>query len=110
MDKTKTHYYGMIIPHLTKEKWLIALVAQTPEVYASKLTDAHFVSIMFKRIKLHNDIWIVPLITLIDPWFVVYNKDYCDSNNDIILQDDDTMYIVEPLRKWGGRISCTLKY
>ena len=47
----------------------------------------------------------ITLSTLVGPWFVVYNKDYCDNNNENRPQDDRT----ETDEKMGGRISPTLK-
>lgn len=63
-----------------KEKWIVLLAAEL------SLTDTYFDSKTLKRIKLHSDkdIWIAPLSTLVGSWFVVYNKNYSDSNNKII--------------------------
>ena len=43
----------------------------------------------------------VPLTTLFGPCFVVYSKIYCQSQNNDIIDDDRTAYIVEPMAKWG---------
>ena len=95
---TKT--YVRIIRHLTKERWVVLLAAESPEV--DRLTDAHFDSQILKRIKLQddNDIWMVPLITLVGPCFVVYNKNYCENTINNVHADDRLAYIVEPTRKW----------
>ena len=92
-----------IIPHLTKEKWVILLASQSPEENANELSNAHFDSKILTRIKLHNDndVWIVPLSTLVGPCFVVYNKDYCDTNNINANQAELTAYIIKPMKKWG---------
>lgn len=78
----------IIIPYLTKEKWVILLAPQSPEVDANELTGVYFDSKMFIRKTLHNDnkIWIVPLSTLVDPSFVVYNNDNFHGNNETYYQ------------------------
>ena len=67
------------------------------------MIDANFNSKILARIRLHDDTdtWIAPLITLVGPFFVVYNKDYTKTTNDNIHIDDRTAYIMEPLAKWG---------
>jgi len=92
-----------VITHLTNEKWVIVLAAESPHADAHHITDSHFDSVITKRLKLHsdNDIWMVPLTTLVGPCFVVYNKNYCQSQNNDIIDDDRTAYIVEPMAKWG---------
>lgn len=94
----------MTIPHLTKEKEVIFLVAQSREVNANEFNGALFHSKTLKRIRLHNNnaVYILPLSTLVGPWFVVYNTDYHDKNTDNVIQVEITTYIVEPMKKWGN--------
>ena len=44
-----------VVPHLSKEKWVILVAAQSLEINPDELNDAHFDSKIYKRIKLHND-------------------------------------------------------
>ena len=92
-----------VVTHLTNEKWEIVLAAESPVVDAHLYTDDHFDSCITKRVKLHsdNDIWMVPLTALVGPCFVVYNKNYCVSQDNDVIVDDRTEYVVEPMRKWG---------
>ena len=50
--------------------------AEGHEVSNEGLTDNHFDSTIHTRIKLHsdNDIWMIPLTSLVAPCFVIYNK------------------------------------
>ena len=43
----------------------------------------------------------VPLTTLVGTCFVVYNKNYCQSQNIDVTANDRTAYVVEPIEKWG---------
>ena len=92
-----------VIAHLTNEKWAIVLAAESPAAGAHHLTDYHFDSCITTRVRLHsdNDIWMVPLTALVGPCFVVYNKNYCVSQDNDVIVDDRTAYVVEPMRKWG---------
>lgn len=89
--------------HLANEKWAIILVTETPAACAYHLTDFYFYSVITICVKLHADnaIWMVPLNTLIDPCFVVYNKNYCQNQDIDIVVDDRTSYVVESMQKWG---------
>ena len=92
-----------IIHHLTNEKWVVLLASQSPEVLPDQLTNNHFDSQILKRIKLHNDndLWIVPLSTIVGPCFVVYNKNYGNPENINGNQGEATAYIIEPMKNWG---------
>ena len=92
-----------VIAHLTNEKWAIVLAAESPAAGAHHLTDYHFDSCITTRVRLHsdNDIWMVPLTALVGPCFVVYNKNYCVSQDNEVIVDDRTAYVVEPMKKWG---------
>ena len=92
-----------IIHHLTNEKWVILLTSQSPEVLTDQLTNNHFDSQILKRIKLYNDndLWIVPLSTIVGPFFVVYNKNYGNPENMNGNQGEATAYIIEPMKNWG---------
>ena len=91
-----------VIPHLTKEKLVIVLAAESPQAEQHELTDAHFDSKILTRIRLHDDkdTWTVPLSTLTGPCFAVYNKNYTKTTNDNLHMDDRASYIVEPMAKW----------
>ena len=92
-----------IIHYLTNEKWVIVLASQSPEVLTDQLPNNHFDSQILKRIKLHNDndLWIVPLSTIVGPFFVVYNKNYGNPENINGNQGEATAYIIEPMKNWG---------
>ena len=92
-----------IIPHLTKENWVILLAAESPPAEQHQLTYSYFDAkiLTHTRLRDDNDIWMVPLITLAGPCFVVYNKDYTNTTNDNMHIDDRTADIVEPMAKWG---------
>lgn len=92
-----------IIHHLTNEKWVILLASESPEVQSDQFPNTYFDSPILKRIKLHNDndLWIVPLNTIVSPCFVVYNKNYGDPVNIHGNERDRTAYIIEPMKKWG---------
>lgn len=51
--------------HLTKDKWVVLLIVESPEVNVNYLTGAHFGSKILIRAKLNSDkdIWILPLST-----------------------------------------------
>ena len=91
------------IPHLTKDKWVVVKAAESPSVLASELTDDHFTCDMITRIKLDEErIWLVPLLSLVNPCFVVYNRNYCDQmNNNDTCEHDSTAYIVKPMVEWS---------
>ena len=64
------------IRHLTKEKWVVVLAAEGHEASNEDLTDKHFDFTTHTRIKLYsnNDMWMIPLIYLVEPCFVIYKK------------------------------------
>ena len=84
--------------HLTREKWVVLCPADAPEANNNDITDRHFQSSLATRIKLHddNDLWMVPLSTLVGPCFVVCNKDYNGDQS-----TDRTAYVVKPMTKWA---------
>ena len=90
--------------HLTKEKWAILSAAIKPVADDGDLTHAHFTSKILTRIQLHSDdeVYMVPLSTLVGPCFVVPNKDYCaDEILHDTYADDKTAYIIKPMSAWG---------
>ena len=91
-----------VINHLTNEKWVTILAAESPVTSAHHLTDYHFDSDVTIRVKLHteNYIWMVPSTTLVGPCFVVYNKTQCQCHDVDIILDDRNAYVVEPIQKW----------
>ena len=72
------------------------LAEESLQAEPHQLTDAHVDSKILTLIRLHDnkDTWMVPLITLIGLFFVVYNKDYTKTTNDNMYIDDITAYIV----------------
>ena len=70
------------IRHLTKYKWLIVSAAEGHEASNEELADNHFDSTIYKRIKLHsdNDMWMISFTSLVAPYFVIYNKSYCEQD------------------------------
>ena len=53
--------------------------------------------------KLHSNdnIFIIPPISLCGTCFVVYNKDYCTTQDNVTHTDDRTAYIFRPQHEWG---------
>ena len=91
--------------YLTKEKWAVLSAAIKPIAENKDLTNAHFPSKIITRIQLHSDdeVYMVPLSTLVAPCFVVPNKDYCVNENiQDTYADDRTAYIIQPpMSTWG---------
>ena len=56
------------------------LAVEVPEATCDGLTDSYFDLKIHTRIKLYSDIyiWLLPLSSLVDPYFIVYNKTYCE--------------------------------
>ena len=71
----------IVIPHLTREIWVVILVVEGSKAKRDELANTHFQSKLLKRVKLHSedDTFIVSLTYLSGPCFVVYNKDYCTT-------------------------------
>ena len=65
------------MPHLTKERWVIVSAAESPRAEQHQLTDSHFDAKISTSISLHDDKdkWMILLIKVAGPCFVVYNKD-----------------------------------
>ena len=57
------------------------LVIEGPEATRDNLAGSH--SKIHPRIKLHYDtyIYVVPLSSLVGPYFIVYNKNYCEKHS-----------------------------
>ena len=49
-----------IVPHLTKDKSIVALIAEISESNIDSLNYSHFESIIIKRVELHSEnyVWI----------------------------------------------------
>ena len=103
-DQSSDNILFPSMKHLTKEKWAVVLAANKPVADNKDLTNAHFTSKIITRIQLHSDdeVWMVPLSTLVSPCFVVPNKDYCanETHHDTYA-DDRTAYIIKPMSAWG---------
>ena len=67
---------------MTKEKWVVVLPASSPKVGIDNPTDYHFDSKIHTHIKLYDDddVWRVPLTSLVTPYYVIFKKSCCDSN------------------------------
>jgi hypothetical protein len=100
------------INYLTNEKWVVIQAATSPEADSENLTDNHFDSKIHTRIKLYddNDVWIVPLTSLVAPCYVIYNKSYREHNDQHnVYTDYRTAYIVKPMSQWGDMFLPPLK-
>ena len=88
----------MLILYLTKDIWVVGLSVEGSESRRDELPNSHFQSKLLKRVKLHsdNDIFIVSLISLYGPCFVMYTTDYCTPQDNVIPTDDRTTYTVRP--------------
>ena len=97
-DLVQTVNYLVRLPHLTKEKWVVLWAADALETNNNDITDSHFQSAIATRVKLHDDkdMWMVPLSTLVGPYFLAYNKNY---NGD--MKDDRTGYVMKPMSQWA---------
>ena len=84
---------------------MVLCPADAPEANNNDITDRHFQSSIATRIKLHdeNDLWMVPLSTLVGPCFVVCNKDYNGDQS-----TDRTVYVVKPMTKWADEFIPTV--
>ena len=60
----------------------MVLAVSSPKANIDDLTYYHFDSKIHTRIKLYDDddIWMVPLTSLVAPCYVIVNKNYYDSN------------------------------
>ena len=103
IDPDLVHTLNHIVPlaHLAREKWVVLWATDAPETNNSEITDSHFHSTITPHVKLHDskDIWMVPLSTLVGPYFVVYNKSYNGNN-----RDDRTGYVVKPMSEWDHEL------
>ena len=93
-----------VISHLTKEKWIVILAAESPIAASEYIIEHHIKSDITTRIKLHdeNNVWLVPLTSLVGPCYVVCNKNYCDACNiDNRVISDNTAYVIEPMHMWA---------
>ena len=66
------------------------------------MTDDNFSFDMITRIKLNEDrIWLVPLLSLVNPRFSIHNKNYCEQKNqNDACEHDSTAYIMKPMYEW----------
>ena len=102
-------YDPTIVTHLTKEKWVVVKAAKSPSILNSDLSDNHIHVDMIFRIQLDEDnIWLIPLSSIVKPCFVVYNKNYTSSIGDTDpCEDDNTAYIVRPMKEWSDMFMST---
>ena len=75
---------------------------------SSELTDDHFVNDIITRIKLDEErIWLVPLSSIVDPCYVVYNYNYCDRHDENdICEHDGTAYVIKSVSEWSELFIC----
>ena len=102
-------YDPTIVTHLTKEKWVVVKAAKSLSILNSDLSDNHIHVDMIFRIQLDEDnIWLIPLSSIVKPCFVVYNKNYTSSIGDTDpCEDDNTTYIVRPMKEWSDMFIST---
>ena len=80
---------------------VLAVSSQKADI--DDLTDYRFDLKIHTRIKFHDDddVWMVPLSSRVVPFYVIVNKNYCDSNIvDDIYIDDTLAYSVCIMNKW----------
>ena len=107
-DQVSTIAHVAILPHLTKDKWVVIKAAESPAIISSELTYDHLTCDMITRIKLDEDrIWLVPLLSLFSPCFVIHNKNYCEQmNENEACEHDSTAYIMKPINEWSKSFLC----
>jgi len=103
-DQTDTTSHAIRIPHLTQEKWVVVKAAESSSILSSELTDDHFVNDIITRIKIDEDrIWLIPLSSLVDPCYVVYNFNYCERQNENdICEHDSTAFVIKSVKEWSN--------
>ena len=77
------------------------LASEGTQANTNDLTDNRFDIMTHKLIKFHTDrdIWMIPLMLLVCPYFIIYNSIYCETNVNSIHTVGRTVYVVEPMRK-----------
>ena len=107
-DQVSTIAHVATLPHLIKDKWVVIKAVESPSIPSSKFTDDHFSCDMITRIKLDEDmIWLVPLLSHVNPCFDIYNKNYCEQKNENdTCEHDSTAYIMKPMNEWSKSCSC----
>ena len=105
VDQEDTHTVSHVaqITHLTKEKWVVIKAAESPSMPSSSLSDDHFWNPIITRIKLDDDrIWLVPISSLFEPCYSIYNYNYCDRKNDNdTCEHDCTAIVMKPVCEWS---------
>ena len=99
-----SHIISTPIINLAKEKWVFVLVAEDPKANNDELVDYNFYYNITTRINFHDDkdMWMVPLTSLVGPCFVLYDKNYYDSDiADNIDIDHMIAYSVNLMINWG---------
>ena len=74
------------------------------------MTGNHFDSMIHTRIKLHsnNDMWMIPLTSLVESYFIIYTKNYCEQDVYNRYADDRTVYVIDPMSIWGDKFLAPL--
>ena len=103
-DQIATASHVVRIPHLTQEKWAVIKAAELSSILSSELTDDHFVNEIITRIKLDEErIWLVPLSSLVEPCYVVYNYNYCERQNENDkCEHDSTAFVIKSVKEWSN--------
>ena len=102
LDTTSSHSIVNPIRYLTKEQWVFVIAAEASQDDNDELAYYDFCSNITTCVKLHDntDIWMVHLTSLVGPYFVLYNKNYRDSDiTDNVDIDGRTGYIFNLMSK-----------
>ena len=105
IDQDLIHIVSNIarIPHLTNEKWAVIKATESPFILSSELTDDHFVNEIITRIKLDEErICLVPISSLVESCYVVYNYNYCERRDENEkCEHDSTAFVIKPVSEWS---------
>ena len=87
---------------------VVIKAAESLSVLSSELTEGHFSCDMITRIKLDKGvIWLVPLLSLVNPCFFIHNKNYCEQKNENdMCEHAGTVYIMKPINEWSNSCLC----
>ena len=104
-DNEVTEEYKQTMNTLSQDIWIVVSSCEENEdsVYKN-LSDCYFDSKLHDRefrMKDGDDLWMVPMEYIYGPCFVIENKNYVSKyyeSND----DNDTVYVMEPMYKWGN--------
>jgi hypothetical protein len=96
-EDTLNEIADTITPMLTKELWVV-VKAGNMDSEISDGNDHHFSSKISHRMYLEQNLWMIPLNSLIGPCYVVDVRDY--TKNEHSGNERETIMIVEPMSDW----------